>query len=116
MGAERYLRFFFSPQTKPYLIEEVNLTSGHITYKGFIVDLMDDLAAYANFKYKIRTVQDGMFGSKREDGNWTGMIGEIVSKVILIRFLITIQKLTKIQNFLLKILMEVFLFQFLFAF
>lgn len=66
--------------TKPYLIEEVNLTSGHITYKGFIVDLMDDLAAYANFKYKIRTVQDGMFGSKREDGNWTGMIGEIVSK------------------------------------
>ena len=63
-------------------MEEVNQTTGHITYRGFIVDLMDELSAYANFKYKIRAVQDGLFGNKREDGNWTGMIGEVISKVI----------------------------------
>lgn len=65
---------------KPYLMEDVNKTSGHITYRGFIVDLLDSLAKFANFKYKIHTVQDGSYGRKREDGNWTGMIGEIVSK------------------------------------
>ena len=33
-----------------------------------------------NFTYAASTPPDGGFGSLRSDGNWTGMIGELVNQ------------------------------------
>ena len=50
-------------------------------FVGFIPDLMRRLSDLVGFNYEIRLVRDGKYGSVMEDGNWNGMIGELVRRV-----------------------------------
>jgi len=53
-------------------------------FVGFIPDFMRRLAALLGFYYEIRLVSDGKYGSVMEDGNWNGMIGELIRGVCLL--------------------------------
>ncbi|XP_017786972.1 PREDICTED: ionotropic receptor 25a-like [Nicrophorus vespilloides] len=49
-------------------------------FSGFCVDVLDEIASMLNFDYEIFTVLDGQKGAMDKDGNWNGMINELVYK------------------------------------
>lgn len=48
---------------------------------GFCIDILIDLAERLNFTYEIELVKDKIFGKKNENGEWNGIIGELVNRV-----------------------------------
>ena len=54
---------------------------GGIIYQGLCIDLIDRLSEIMGFSYRLRTVEDGRFGGQDEDGNWMGLIGDLVNRV-----------------------------------
>ncbi|CAN9512063.1 unnamed protein product [Ophioblennius macclurei] len=46
--------------------------------EGFCMDLLSDIASKLGFKYKVQLVKDASYGRQDENGNWNGMIGEVV--------------------------------------
>ena len=54
-------------------------------YKGYIIDLMDEISRTLNFSYHIKVVADNQYGVRYQDINghpkWTGIVGEIVDGV-----------------------------------
>jgi hypothetical protein len=60
---------------------KVGNSTRQVKYQGYIVDLVEKLSKMLGFQYTIRPVSDGLYGHRRPDGSWTGMIGEVVNKV-----------------------------------
>ena len=54
---------------------------GTISYDGYCIDLLKELAEKLRFTYEIYPSPDGMFGAETKNGTWNGMIGELVHKV-----------------------------------
>jgi len=52
-------------------------------YYGYCVDFMEHLtkALTIPFQYELRLVGDGKYGAKEANGQWNGMIGELINKV-----------------------------------
>ncbi|KAM6980704.1 glutamate receptor U1 [Aplochiton taeniatus] len=46
--------------------------------EGYCMDLLSELAKKLGFSYKVHLVRDGSYGRQDENGNWNGMIGEVV--------------------------------------
>ena len=42
---------------------------------------MDKLSEVLGFSYRLSLVEDGRFGGQNEDGNWLGLIGDLVNRV-----------------------------------
>jgi len=79
-------------QSKPYLDyrkpkhDEDEVFEGNKRFEGYCADLAEAIAEELRaggipFNYELRLVRDGMYGSKKTDGTWNGMIGELTSKV-----------------------------------
>jgi ABC-type amino acid transport substrate-binding protein len=47
-------------------------------YDGFSVDLANELSKLLNFSYEISVVKNGRFGSMDSNGEWNGIMGEII--------------------------------------
>lgn len=62
---------------------DYKVRTGNDQYEGFAVDLIKAVANMLHFQYDIYLVHDGKFGSKTADGNWNGMMGELLSGVKL---------------------------------
>lgn len=45
---------------------------------GFCVDLANQIAKIVNFTYEFRLVKDNKFGAKDANGEWSGIIGELI--------------------------------------
>ena len=77
-GASRTLEVV-STLSDPYTMIKVDALShgriGNDKYEGFAVDLVQEIANIVGFNFTL-TPSSG-YGSRREDGSWTGMIGEI---------------------------------------
>ena len=58
-------------------------------YRGYLVDLLDALAKHASFTYSLRAVPDRQRGSRRHDGTWSGLVGEIIAGVSIYSSLFT---------------------------
>ncbi len=54
---------------------------GNERYEGFCVDMLKELADILKFKFRIRLVGDGVYGVSGANGTWTGMVGELISRV-----------------------------------
>ncbi|MGH0192282.1 UNVERIFIED_CONTAM: hypothetical protein FKN15_011145 [Acipenser sinensis] len=54
---------------------------GNERYEGFCVDMLKELADILKFNYKIQLVGDGVYGVSEANGSWTGMVGELISRV-----------------------------------
>lgn len=51
-------------------------------YEGYCIDLMEKLFSKVDsLPYEIRVVKDSKYGSRGKDGEWDGMIGEILRGV-----------------------------------
>lgn len=70
-------------QENPYVMLRQNYQDleGNDRYEGFCVDMLKELADILKFKYRIRLVGDGLYGVPGANGTWTGMVGELISRV-----------------------------------
>ena len=68
-----------STLSDPYTMIKMDALShgrtGNDKYEGFAVDLVQEISNIVGFNFSL-TPSSG-YGSRREDGSWTGMIGEI---------------------------------------
>lgn len=55
--------------------------SGNDQYEGFCAEMLMELAALLRFNYKIKLVEDGLYGAPEPNGSWTGMVGELINRV-----------------------------------
>lgn len=54
---------------------------GNDQYEGFCVDMLRELADILKFSFKIKLVDDGLYGAPEPNGSWTGMVGELINRV-----------------------------------
>ncbi|KAL8590665.1 Glutamate receptor ionotropic, kainate 1 [Nucella lapillus] len=47
-------------------------------FEGFIIDLLNELATMVGFRYRIYLVPDGNYGNADDDGEWNGMVKELI--------------------------------------
>lgn len=57
-------------------------------FEGFCVDMLQEISELVGFKYKIELVPDGKYGAPDEQGNWNGMVHQIVDRVSTLKQLI----------------------------
>lgn len=55
---------------------------GNDQYEGFCVDMLKELADILKFSFRIKLVDDGLYGAPEPNGSWTGMVGELINRVI----------------------------------
>ncbi|VDM34074.1 unnamed protein product [Hydatigera taeniaeformis] len=76
------IRIVSSILLSPFMMEKKDVNGNPIKgeYEGFCVDLIQKLAEMIKFKYKMKAVADGQFGSL-VNGTWDGMVGELLRRV-----------------------------------
>ena len=77
-----FFSFFFSTisnQDAPFVVKEK--TNGTISYDGYCIDLLKELAKILKFTFEIYSSPDGVFGAETDEGMWNGVIGELVNEV-----------------------------------
>ncbi len=61
-------------ESPPFVVFEEN-----DTYIGFMIDMLEEFQQRLSFTYELYKVPDGKYGHPTDDGEWTGLIGELVS-------------------------------------
>ncbi|XP_034552013.1 probable glutamate receptor isoform X2 [Notolabrus celidotus] len=46
--------------------------------EGYCIDMISELSKKMGFKYKVHLVKDSRYGAMDSNGNWNGMIGEVI--------------------------------------
>ncbi|KAM4600459.1 cell adhesion molecule CEACAM5-like [Polymixia lowei] len=66
----------------PYVMRRGNYQDlqGNDQYEGFCVDMLRELADILKFSFKIKLVDDGLYGAPEPNGSWTGMVGELINR------------------------------------
>uniref|UniRef100_H3CII8 Glutamate receptor n=1 Tax=Tetraodon nigroviridis TaxID=99883 RepID=H3CII8_TETNG len=66
----------------PYVMRKSNYLDlqGNDQYEGFCVDMLRELADILKFSFKIKLVDDGLYGAPEPNGSWTGMVGELINR------------------------------------
>uniref|UniRef100_A0AAY4DR80 Glutamate receptor n=1 Tax=Denticeps clupeoides TaxID=299321 RepID=A0AAY4DR80_9TELE len=70
------------PQENPYVMRKENYQEfhGNDQYEGFCVDMLNELADILKFSFRIKLVDDGLYGAPEPNGSWTGMVGELINR------------------------------------
>ncbi|CAK6979417.1 glutamate receptor ionotropic%2C kainate 5-like isoform X2 [Scomber scombrus] len=66
----------------PYVMRKSNYQDfhGNEQYEGFCVDMLRELADILKFNFRIKLVDDGLYGAPEPNGSWTGMVGELINR------------------------------------
>ncbi|RXN24639.1 glutamate receptor kainate 5 isoform X1 [Labeo rohita] len=66
----------------PYVMRKMNYQEfeGNEQYEGFCVDMLRELSDILKFTYRIKLVDDGLYGAPEPNGSWTGMVGELINR------------------------------------
>ncbi|XP_043967412.1 glutamate receptor ionotropic, delta-2 isoform X4 [Gambusia affinis] len=65
---------------EPFVMVSENVLGKPKKYQGFSIDVLDALSNYLGFKYEIYVAPDHKYGSLQSDGQWNGLMGELVLK------------------------------------
>ncbi|BFZ10288.1 hypothetical protein BsWGS_13327 [Bradybaena similaris] len=65
------------PQEAPFVMDKEKAASEE-QYEGFCVDLAKELAHIVGFNYRFQLVPDGNYGSRNAQGQWDGMVKELI--------------------------------------
>ncbi|KAI8791988.1 glutamate receptor ionotropic kainate 2 [Biomphalaria glabrata] len=68
-----------SLKESPFLMDKENPTPDEL-YEGFCIDLTKELARIVGFNFRIELVPDGNYGSPNTQGEWDGMVREIIDR------------------------------------
>ncbi|XKL64087.1 hypothetical protein PGB90_004173 [Kerria lacca] len=63
----------------PFMIRIEDENDG-IRYEGYCVDLIEEIRKLVGFEYEIYVAPDNKFGNMDENGQWNGMIKELIEK------------------------------------
>lgn len=66
-----------SLQQHPFIIRDPSAPKG---FSGYCIDLIEEIKKIVNFDYEIETVPDGKFGNMDENGNWNGIVKQLIDK------------------------------------
>ncbi|KTF73132.1 hypothetical protein cypCar_00046510 [Cyprinus carpio] len=71
----------------PYVMRKVNYQEfeGNEQYEGFCVDMLRELADTLKFTFRIKLVDDDLYGAPEPNGSWTGMVGELINRMTFTR-------------------------------
>lgn len=64
-------------QQEPFIIRDEKAPKG---FRGYCIDLIDEIASIVKFDYQILEVEDGKFGNMDEKGEWNGIIRKLIDK------------------------------------
>uniref|UniRef100_A0A674P878 Glutamate receptor n=1 Tax=Takifugu rubripes TaxID=31033 RepID=A0A674P878_TAKRU len=66
----------------PYVMRKDNYQDfqGNDQYEGFCVDMLREVADILKFSFRIKLVDDGLYGAPEPNGSWTGMVGELINR------------------------------------
>lgn len=64
-------------QQPPFVIKDPESPKG---FKGYCIDLIDEIAKLVNFEYVIQEVEDKKIGKMDENGEWNGLIRKLIDK------------------------------------
>ncbi|XP_023250792.1 glutamate receptor ionotropic, delta-2 [Seriola lalandi dorsalis] len=65
---------------EPFVMVSENVLGKPKKYQGYSIDVLDALSNYLGFKYEIYVAPDHKYGSLQPDGQWNGLMGELVFK------------------------------------
>ncbi|XP_054895649.1 glutamate receptor ionotropic, delta-2 isoform X1 [Poeciliopsis prolifica] len=65
---------------EPFVMVSENVLGKPKKYQGYSIDVLDALSNYLGFKYEIYVAPDHKYGSLQSDGQWNGLMGELVFK------------------------------------
>ncbi|CAH1253983.1 GRIA1 [Branchiostoma lanceolatum] len=77
LGGKRHFRVV-TVLDAPFTMVEKNESGGY-RYVGFCVDLINAIADHLGFTYELYEPEDGQYGAEKDDGTWSGMVGELIS-------------------------------------
>ncbi|CAF3729328.1 unnamed protein product [Adineta steineri] len=66
-------------EEKPYVVRKLD-SNGSISFEGYCIDMLDEIARRLNFNYSIRIAADAAYGKEDENGQWSGIIGELTRR------------------------------------
>lgn len=49
-------------------------------FRGYCIDLIDEIAKLVKFDYDIKEVEDGKFGNMNDKGEWNGVVRKLIDK------------------------------------
>ncbi|XP_035666987.1 glutamate receptor ionotropic, delta-2-like isoform X2 [Branchiostoma floridae] len=78
----------------PFTMKE-KTADGSYKYTGFCVDMINELSRMLKFDYDLYEVPDRTYGAMTDDGEWSGMVGQLVNDkadIALAAFTITAQR------------------------
>ena len=55
--------------------------TGNDRYEGFCIDLLKEMALIIGFEYQIEVVPDGRYGVKNRNGEWDGIVKQLIERV-----------------------------------
>lgn len=64
-------------QQHPFIIKDPTAPRG---YKGYCIELIDEIAKLVKFDYEIHEVEDKKFGNMDEKGEWNGIVRKLIDK------------------------------------
>ncbi|KAM7352126.1 LOW QUALITY PROTEIN: ionotropic receptor 25a-like [Cochliomyia hominivorax] len=67
----------FTVVQAPFIIRDNTAPNG---YKGYCIDLINEIADIVQFNYTVQEVEDGKFGNMNEKGEWNGVIRKLIDK------------------------------------
>ena len=69
-------------QHEPYLmLRDAPNAKGNDRFHGYVADFTELLSERVGFRYRLKLVSDGRWGTRQEDGTWAGMTGEVLRHV-----------------------------------
>ncbi|CAF0901674.1 unnamed protein product [Adineta ricciae] len=66
-------------EEKPYVSRKVD-SNGSVYFEGYCIDMLAEIARRLNFNYSIRIAEDAAYGKEDENGQWSGIIGELTRR------------------------------------
>lgn len=64
-------------QQAPFIMKDDKAPKG---FKGYCIDLLDEIAKLVKFDYVIQEVEDKKFGNMDESGEWNGIVRKLIDK------------------------------------
>lgn len=59
-------------------VDDHESQTGNDIYEGYCIDVIKVISKILNFNYTIKLVKDGRYGSKDANGDWGGMVRELM--------------------------------------
>ncbi|UJR28089.1 hypothetical protein I4U23_009345 [Adineta vaga] len=66
-------------EEKPYVSRKKD-SNGSFYFEGYCIDMLDEIARRLHFNYSIHIAEDAAYGKEDENGQWSGIIGELTRR------------------------------------